>query len=75
MAPDPGGDVALANLGEINLVLGEDVARIVHAAQDAPEAGADRAVSASGAVRGPGTVAAAAAARSRWEFMSSSNRP
>ncbi|MEU8319653.1 hypothetical protein AB0C33_14880 [Nonomuraea sp. NPDC048881] len=37
---------------------------------------ADRAVDTPGAERGPGTLAAAAAAaNSRWEFMSSSNRP
>lgn len=43
------------------------------AAPSAPSA-AERAVSASGTVRGPGT-AAVAAARSRWDFVSSSNRP
>ena len=43
-------------------------------ADPAAPSAADRAVSASGTVRGPGT-AAVAAARARWEFMSSSNRP
>lgn len=43
-------------------------------ADPAAPSAADCALSASGAVRGPGTVAVAAA-RARWEFMSSSNRP
>ncbi|MFD0029730.1 hypothetical protein ACWGDS_03235 [Streptomyces sp. NPDC055059] len=54
---------------------GSDAGRagLQDAAPDPPSA-ADRAASASGTVRGPGTMDAVAA-RARCEFMSSSNRP